>query len=72
LGWTTQKINHALRDLVASKLTMKYGLDAARDWCRHSQQATTEKHYNRFRRRSEQLDTKKLAWLKWAKKQRRS
>lgn len=67
LGWTTQKSNHALRDLIASKLTMKYGLDAARDWCRHGQQATTEKHYNRFRRRAEQLNLHKLAWLRWAK-----
>jgi hypothetical protein len=67
LGWTTQKTNHALRDLVASKITMKYGLDAARDWCRHGQQSTTEKHYNRFRRRGEQLNSNKLAWLRWAK-----
>lgn len=67
LGWTTQKTNHALRDLVASKLTMKYGLDAACDWCRHAQQATTESHYNRFKRRSEQINPKRLAWLRWAK-----
>lgn len=67
LGWTTQKTNHALRDLVASKLTMKYGLDVAKEWCRHEQQATTEAHYSRFRRRSEQTNPKKLAWIRWAK-----
>lgn len=67
IGWTTQKTNHALRDLIASKITMKYGLDAAKDWCRHGQQATTEKHYNRFRRRGEQLNASKLAWMRWAK-----
>lgn len=48
LGWTTQKTNHALRDLSASLVTMKYGLDVAKHWCRHATIATTERHYNRF------------------------
>lgn len=47
-GWTTQKTNHALRDYSASLITMKYGLDMAKHWCRHSSIKTTERSYNRF------------------------
>jgi integrase len=67
LGWTTQKTNHALRDFTASKLTTRYGLDAACEWCRHSQLATTQKHYNRFKSRGERVNPKRLAWLRWAR-----
>jgi hypothetical protein len=48
LGWRTQKAAHALRDLSASYVTMKFGLDRARIFCRHGQVATTAVHYSTF------------------------
>jgi hypothetical protein len=67
LGWQTQKTNHALRDLSASLITMKYGLDAAARWCRHKNRATTESHYSRFVELGKMVDPKQLAWFGWAK-----
>ncbi len=67
LGWRTQKTNHALRDLSASLITMKYGLDHAKHWCRHSAIATTERHYNRFFDPVTMIQRRqKLKWLKFA------
>ena len=65
LGWTTQKSNHALRDYVCSQVTMRYGLAAACAFARHSQQATTEAHYNSFVT-VDSLARNNLTWLKWA------
>jgi integrase len=67
LGWETQKTNHALRDLSASYVTMKYGLGRAKIFCRHGQLATTETHYNGFVDADNMDDPKRLAWLRWAK-----
>jgi len=67
LGWTTQKSNHALRDLSASWVTMKFGLERARIFCRHGQSSTTASHYNRFVDADVMDDSKRLAWLRWAK-----
>lgn len=67
LGWTTQKTNHALRDLAASWVTMKFGLERARIFCRHGQSSTTASHYNRFVDADVMDNPKRLAWLRWAK-----
>lgn len=67
LGWRTQKTNHALRDLSASLITMKYGLDFAKHWCRHSTITTTERHYNRFFDPVTMIQRRrKLKWLRFA------
>jgi integrase len=67
LGWTTQKSNHALRDLACSWVTMKFGLDRACIFARHGQSSTTARHYNRFVDADVMDDPKRLAWLSWAK-----
>lgn len=67
LGWTTQKSNHALRDLSCSWVTMKFGLDRACIHARHKHSSTTAKHYNRFVDADVMDDFKRLAWLSWAK-----
>lgn len=66
LGWRTQKTNHALRDLSASYVTMKFGLTRAKLFCRHGQQATTEAHYGRFVDEDTMDDSRALRWLTWA------
>ena len=66
LGWKMQKSNHALRDYTASMVTMRFGLDAAKDFCRHSQISTTEGHYNRFRSLAKQVKPETIAWFNWA------
>lgn len=48
LGWSSQKRIHEFRAFGGSQVAMRDGLLAARDWCRHSSQATTEKHYGRY------------------------
>jgi len=66
-GWNLQKTNHALRDCAASFVTMKFGLDRAKLFCRHSTRSTTEDNYSRFVREEAMDDARLLAWLKWAK-----
>lgn len=68
LGWRTQKTNHALRDYSASLITMRFGLGCAKDWCRHSQQKTTERSYNRFVSGPRRSSPETLRWVKWASK----
>lgn len=67
MGFNLQKTNHSLRDLAASFVTMKFGLDRAKIFCRHGQRATTEDNYSRFVREETMDDPKRLAWLRWAK-----
>lgn len=67
LGWNLQKTNHALRDCAASFVTMKWGLDRAKLFCRHETRATTEANYSRFVREDLMDNPKSLAWLRWAK-----
>lgn len=67
LGWATQKTNHALRDYVASMITMRYSLAHASAWCRHTDLATTHRSYNRFVTLAGKVNPKRLAWLRWAK-----
>ena len=67
LGFATQKTNHALRDYTASVITMRYGLEAACDWCRHSDPKTTRKSYNRFVTLAGKVNKRKYAWLRWAR-----
>ena len=67
MGWTLQKTNHALRDCAASFVTMRWGLDRAKIFCRHENRATTEANYSRFVREDLMDDPKALAWLRWAK-----
>lgn len=67
LGWETRKTNHALRDLGASLVTTRYGLHQAKLWCRHSKLDTTERHYNSHVRDEDDFDTKRVAWLRWAR-----
>ena len=67
LGWQTMKTNHALRDFTASHITMRYSLADASEWCRHSSIATTQASYSRFVQQSKRVNTKKLAWVRWAK-----
>lgn len=67
LGWQTQRTNHALRDYVASLLTMRYTLKDAQAWCRHSSYRTTERSYNRFVTLARRVSPHKLRWLNWAK-----
>ena len=50
LGWETQKTFHEFRALGGCQVAMRDGLLAARDWCRHSSYATTEKNYGRYLR----------------------
>lgn len=67
IGWNTQKRTHAMRDYGASLITMKYGLDFAKVWCRHSTITTTEKHYSRFVDPVQMVQRrKKLRWLRFA------
>lgn len=66
LGWAMQKTNHALRDLAASLVTMKFGLERAKIFARHENIATTESHYGRFVSERDMDDTSRLRWLKWA------
>jgi integrase len=67
IGWNTQKRIHAMRDYGASLITMKYGLDYAKVWCRHSTITTTEKHYSRFVDPVQMVQRrKKLKWLRFA------
>lgn len=67
LGWRLQKTNHALRDAAASYVTMKFGLDRAKIFCRHATRATTESHYSGFVDEDLMDNPKRLAWLSWAK-----
>lgn len=67
LGFRMQKTNHCLRDLSASYITMRWGLERARIFCRHGQQATTQAHYGRFLDEDVMDDEKALGWLTWAK-----
>jgi len=67
LGWQLQKSNHALRDCAASYVTMKFGLDRAKLFCRHENRATTEANYSRFVREDLMDNPRALAWLRWAK-----
>lgn len=67
LGWRLQKTNHALRDCAGSLVTMKFGLDRAKIFCRHATRATTESHYSRFVDEDLMDNPKRLAWLSWAK-----
>lgn len=67
LGWTTQKTNHALRDLAASFVTMKFGLHRAQIFCRHGQMQTTQAHYNQFVDEDIMDNPRALAWFTWAK-----
>lgn len=68
LGWNLQKTNHALRDCAASVVTMKWGLDRAKIFCRHSARATTEANYSRFVREDLMDNPKALRWLRWARR----
>lgn len=47
-GWATQKTNHALRDYAGSQIAMKYGLQNASFWLRHSSILVTQTHYTTF------------------------
>ena len=68
-GWTTQKTNHALRDLSASLITTKFGAQKAQWWARHSSVTTTEAHYSRFvDQRAALTNENVLPWLRFAKK----
>jgi hypothetical protein len=67
LGWTTQKTNHALRDLSASLIITKFGVDRAKVWARHSSVMTTEAHYSRFVDNDAAAMSKNLfPWLRFA------
>jgi hypothetical protein len=66
LGWTMQKSNHALRDCAASHVTMRFGLERAKIFCRHSTLATTEAHYSHFVSEDKMDNPHRLAWLRWA------
>lgn len=67
LGWQLAKKTHALRDCAASFITMKFGLDRAKIFCRHSSVKTTERHYGRFVNDEVMDNPNSMKWLKWAK-----
>jgi hypothetical protein len=45
---------------------MKFGLERAKLFCRHSTLATTESHYSNFVSEDKLDNPKSLRWLRWA------
>lgn len=44
-GWKEQKTNHAFRAYAGALVVLKWGHATAKDWLRHANVATTERHY---------------------------
>lgn len=51
LGWETVKTNHVMRDYAGSQVCMRYGLEKASTWLRHSSLKVTQEHYTDFVKR---------------------